>query len=421
MHASLILVASLSSTYFFTRKRHFDFYTVAFASAIVYFLPGIFGYVIYQPSGIRVPILGETQAVMGTVLLSLLAGALWLDGHFAARPPAVRHRSRHPLDRSRGVAIARIGLAFGMIGFALTAITAGHSLFDPNKSEMVSSLSRWHTLWVNGAIVGLALGDHERLRLTRLTSLGLLLFDVFIGFRSSFAFGMISLLVLRATSFRQDRLINKRWLIAGTLAAGLFLAGYKGVGSAIKHGEWGLVVERIASFDFILESVGASEPFTVQATLNEVIRTGFSTDFSSFQHVLYQFILFAPELGAEARSFNDEFQPVLFGDVTFGLGSNIWAQMFSSGGWLLLIIFAAAYSFSLGAASRLFLRLPKWAQGGLAVLMAPWCFYIHRNDLAYQISLEKRLALVLAGAFVLHQTGRLLLRVASRRTSLPAS
>lgn len=267
---------------------------------------------------------------------------------------------------------------------------------------MVESLGRNHILWANGAIVGLVFSDHTNKRLLRLVCGLLLLVDAFIGFSSSLAIAIIALLMLRSMHSGRSRLIGRYGVIFSVLICAVFLFAYKGIYSAIKAGEWTLVFDRLTSASYYLDSIAESEPFTIQAMLNEVIRRDFSTGFDSLISATYQLVIFAPELGARTVAFNDEFQKALFGDVGFGLGLNIWAQMFAIGGWLMVLAFGAAFSGSLAIAINWALRSSDTMRATIVVLMSPWCFYIHRNDLSYQISLEKRLLLVLACSYILH-------------------
>src|SRR5690606_41059085 len=68
-------------------------------------------------------------------------------------------------------------------------------------------------------------------------------------------------------------------------------------------------------------------------TLNEVVLRGFRTEFDHVSAVVYQLLFFSDKLGLTASSFNDYFQGALFPGVDYGMASNIWAQMWSAGGW----------------------------------------------------------------------------------------
>ena len=45
LQVTFYVVAAMGSAYFLIRRRTFDFFTIGFASSLVYFLPGFFGFV----------------------------------------------------------------------------------------------------------------------------------------------------------------------------------------------------------------------------------------------------------------------------------------------------------------------------------------------------------------------------------------
>jgi hypothetical protein len=125
---------------------------------------------------------------------------------------------------------------------------------------------------------------------------------------------------------------------------------------------------------------------------------------------LYLLVPFATDFGVDVQGFNALFQPVLFSTVTdYGLGSNIWAEMLASGGWLMLVTFLCVYCAIIVAGDALIRRLPVHLSVITLTILAYWCFYIHRNDLVYEITLMRRTALVslaiLAVAYLLRLAG----------------
>ena len=68
--------------------------------------------------------------------------------------------------------------------------------------------------------------------------------------------------------------------------------------------------------------------------------------------IVSQATFFGNELGIQVHEFNDLFQPVLFGDVEFGLAGNVWAEMFAAGDWPLLGCFLLAFVLVLRLLSR---------------------------------------------------------------------
>ncbi len=88
------------------------------------------------------------------------------------------------------------------------------------------------------------------------------------------------------------------------------------------------------------------------------------------------------------------------------MANNIWAEMLSSGGWPLLGLFITIFVVMLMLGSYVIRSRDPILAAGAAVTFSYWAFYIHRNDLLYQVNLEKRTLLVWAACVVLSQIFR---------------
>jgi hypothetical protein len=106
-------------------------------------------------------------------------------------------------------------------------------------------------------------------------------------------------------------------------------------------------------------------------------------------------------LGAEVLSFNDLFQPTLFPDVTYGMASNIWAEMWSSGGWPLLLLFLISYVGMMKPFSILVNKGTIITRSTIAVIASYWSFYFHRNEIVYEFALIKRVLLVMIPSLII--------------------
>lgn len=392
MQMVFTIVATLGLLYFLFGKRRFDFFSVAFFSACVYFLPGFFGYALAPPTSLMpvrqpVELIDEAYWVMVAVLLAVLFGAICFD-------LIVRERKTKITLRGSQSAVV-VATVMALVGFVLTVATTGSALLLADKHTMMVELNRWHIVWVMGASLGAVLSFVQSRWGLFSVCMALLLFDIYIGFRSSFAITLIAIFTLWISSKGSQRFVIENWRIGilGLLGA-LFIFIYKFLYIAIKRGDWGLVVDRLGNPLFYLTTIIRSEPFTTQVILNEVIRENFRVGTEHFTGLMYQFLLFAPALGAETTSFNDLFQPTLFPGTFAGMANNIWAEIWSSGGWPLLILFVVIFVTLLFLGSYLLQFCDPALRGGVALLLSYWAFYIHRNDILYQINLEKRIFLV---------------------------
>lgn len=387
-----LLISFVGFGYFLLAKRRFDFLTLGFFCACAYFMPGFFGYVRYPPNGFEVALEEGAFGAMSLVLAGITMAAAILD--------STRNNFSGKSRLLSGLSVRRMAqalLVLSGIGFCLTVATTGAVLLETDKALMLKELNRWHIIWTTASVASVVFADAAGARTLRLFSLAFLAGNLYIGFRSPLAFGALSVLMLRATSEGPRRIIKARpvLLLSGLLLTA-FLFAYKGIFVAVKDSNWSLVLERASDIDYYLTSLTASEPFGTQAILNEVVRTRFEASFSSLAGALLQVLAFAPELGAEIISFNDQFQPVLFPQANYGMAGNIWAQMLATGGWFLLLAFVAFYSTTLTLASAFMERFDPALRSAAAVFLAPWCLFIHRNDLIYQLSLQKRYGVILA-------------------------
>jgi hypothetical protein len=394
MQLIFIVIATTGLLYFLFSKRLFDFYSIAFLSACVYFLPGFLGYTLMPTKTsmeLPVDLESETYMVMIAVLVLILCGGVFFD--FCPRKEAISLRLRG----TGNSAMWAVGIA--LIGYVLLLGTAGEIiLFDDKSTMMMEAVNRWYVVGSTAAPLGAALSFVYRKRFLFYASMCLLFFDVYIGFRTSFAVAMIAIFTLWLGRHGPHRFAIRNWKIglAGLMVA-FFLFLYKQLFAVVKLGLWDILVERLQDSDLYITAIGMSEPFTTQVILNEIIVQRFEVGISHLKESLYQFALFSPELGLKPVSFNDLFQPTLFGtDVEYGMANNIWAEMWSSGGWPLLLAFIAMFVLILGIGSYLTRAMSPTFAAGAAVCSSYWAFYIHRNDLAYQINLEKRVILVWA-------------------------
>lgn len=385
--ALFFAIVALGALYFAFRKRRFDFYSVAFLSSTVYFMPGFIGFAVSPPTRVMLPIplrlLPETYAVMIAVLFTVLLTAMVFDAFFADAAP------RGVLPGASHAVVSVTVLA--MVACAMTVLTVGAELLNPNKHQMQASMNRWYIFWFQATGLGATLAFVQRRRLILTICLLLLAGLVFVGSRHTLAIVIIASFTLVLTRRGRQRVAIRSWkyAIPASLAA-FFLFAYKGLYRMIKAGDFSGVIARVTDPAYYIFMFADSEPFAIQANLNEVIRTNFLVGLSHFESVINQFVVFASSMGGEVVSFNDRFQPVLFPGVQGGMAANIWAEMWSAGGWPLLCTFLLLYAIALGFGSYL-LRSPDVVVRGIAApLFTYWAFYIHRNEIQSQISFSKQ-------------------------------
>jgi len=390
MQALFTAVAGFGGLYFLVKNRQFDYFALAYFSALVYFLPGFFGSTSYHIGGVWSDTLIHPEAywIMIFVLLSIWLSA-WITSY---TPKALEVKIALPTESGVSVLL----LISTVIGFVALLATSGSVVFQPEKEVVMESLGRWHILFYTAATIGLPVAFHKRQYFLAGLFLAFLGFDLFLGFRSALAISIISVVVIMLCKKGRQRLIFFNWkIILALLVFGVFMFGYKMFAFAVKAGLWDVVWSQLEDANTYLFIITHSEPFAVQQTLNEVITNRFYTTADHIYSSLYQMLLFAPELGANNITFNSLFQPALFPDVEYGLAANIWAQMWSAGGWPLVAFFALIFNIVLAIGNATLRARSIVLKAGLAPVFCYWAFYIHRNELGYALNLEKRLLLML--------------------------
>lgn len=374
---------------FAIRPRRFDLYTVAFASSLLYFLPGFFGYVRYPSRlGIEldVALSDATYGVFCLVLLGIILGGLLFE-LIPYRPP--------PLSISGTQYASTAAFLCAVLGVGAAVLTSGSALFDSDKDVVLAQLNRWYLLGSASIVLLAAFAFVRRQRTYLAVALCGILFDLYVGFRDAAAFTAISLLTLHLATTHRHRLLWERWRawIPAVLLIP-FLLLYKALAYLLKSGEFGVALTALGDSDLYLGAIDHSEPFAIQTILNEVLDKHFHVDPRHLMDAINGLLVFSGDVGLDSRSFNDMFQPALFPYVDYGMANNIWAEMYASGGIPLLLVFIVFFSLVLACGSWLLRSDQPELRAATAVLGVEWAFYIHRNDLTYQFTIEKRTALV---------------------------
>ncbi|WP_139223984.1 hypothetical protein [Lentibacillus halodurans] len=375
-------------------KRSFDFFSVAYISACIYFLPGFFDYTLtprtYNTSlRYQVDIHNEVYLIMIILLSTIWIGAFFFDR-------SLRNKARNRIYKIEGSQYsAVIATVIAVLGFFLTLSTTGGALFSPDKHAMMEEINRFYKVWYVGASVGSVLSFTQKKWKLFVICIFLIGFDVFIGQRESLATVMISIITITLFSKGKVRLLLKHWKVSLIgLFCGTFVFVYKYLYKAIKRFDLEYVMDSLTSWDFYVRTISESEPFTTQHILNEVVRQDFTVEMSHLADVIYQFIIFSSQLGAETTTFNDLFQPALFPDARAGMAHNFWAQMWSSGGWLLLITSLLIFILIISIGSYFIYIADPTLKAGLTLFMAYLSFYIHRTDLMWFTTVSKRVILL---------------------------
>ena len=424
------LVTALSVTLFFLWRKRLDPLAIALGSSLVYFAPGLLGTMQFSyDNGDRwytEPIAAATFGAMGIVLVALAAGAAVVDLVPQRRAYAASFQSKVP-----GVLLAIIIVA--------TAVSIQHTgvyFLCLDKSIVLEKIDQWYSYASLATPLCIAAAYVLRQRVLVLIGCLFLMADVYAGFRTSVAVSLLAIMMLSG-----ERLL-RGWKTAALLAMTVLLAGsavfvtkyliipFKY--STASYCEARLALDRAAGTSTVqvnkvpttpgLTTMGylgkmsenyskgfdlsriiiQSEPFVIQTTLNEVVRTNFRTDaWYLVGQLLSGLPLGASLFGIDSSSvatFNSRVQPVLFPGVSFGMANSPWAQAYAAGGLSMVAVFALVYTALLGGLTVLFRRTEGALKAGVAVIGVWVGFYFHRNDVFIEVVYLKHVVYIFAAS-----------------------
>lgn len=376
---SIILLVSVVTglSYFLFKRRTFDFYVVSYVSSVIYFIPSLVGYVSYSEYSYVVVESIRSEVVWAHVLILwvlLLAAVLYDRGSSSKydHPSVVGavDRRLHDFEISVYIVALVVGLLF--------VLGEWDSIVSPGKP----SYGSLHSFFAVAVPIGFSCATYFKRKGISVFFAALLFVDVYAGNREAFVFALGGALVLYLSTVGPIRLSKKiSILLIGFLSLALLL-GYKGVYQALKAGNMDLVYSRIFGFEYWAGLVGRSEPFVIQAIFNYAIDfpAAYRGDF--LVNIPFYFLPLANLVGFSAKTPTHFLRNDVFGDVGYGIASNIWAEVFVVAGWSGLIVAALVYALIPLVLNYFVLEGRKVDVRILfAVVGMVMCFFIHRTGL----------------------------------------
>jgi hypothetical protein len=446
MYPAYIVLLLTGASYLLVRPREFDLFLVMFGGCAFYFLPLHVGFVpdwnVENPFTREIPLPLDSYVIAFVVTATTLVAAIVYDYFLFSRL-----RIREAADRS----LADWYLCLAIVGL-IGAISSGR-IIDLNKTLVITQIGYWFVLFEFAA--GLAWIDayrHQR-NLQLWIASGLLAVDLAIGFRMMAVMVFFAYLIIKFG--RYGRIRQSRNLASAGFAALVMFAAMVSINTfrnyALQHAGVSYselpspasrepsakqpttpqratqpIAVRTSGYspeaikNSLLFGLKGMEPFVTQAILSATITRKFEC--SGRLRTLLFAIPLAGQLFGVPPTFEEEFKPVLFPRQWAGMAGNVWAENFCGFGYVGVIAAAMAIAGSLLLMQCLLVaRLNTSLAPALLLSGVLLAFYVHRNDMFFELLLIRRALLVYAMAWIMWLGWQLFAFAVSNKSALKSS
>jgi hypothetical protein len=347
---------------------------------MIYFFPGLFGWVGIDSMGLRNDISAATYISMSFIIFSLTITAFFwgrLDKH------------NHTLPKGEYKNEFKVILALGILVGAAFILLEIDEILTPGKP----SYSRVYSFFLPMVIVGMIYSIASARYLGIAVFLPLIVLDVFAGNRESMVFSVLgSFIILGQTSDRIRLALKHYRALLSSVAVSYGLLIYKGLYVAMAAGRYDIISDRLLSGDFYTESAMRLESFITLDLLNSVVTSNISYSENWFLATLIILIpmgdIFFP---INTQSISSVISEQFYSWTDFGVAGNIWADSHAAGGWLLFFFFSLIYSLMPIVLNIAIARSRStFISSSICVIGVVVMFFSHRAGLFYTITLLSR-------------------------------
>lgn len=423
--AAFVAISIFDLLYFLLVKRRFDFLTIAFVGGVFYFSPLFVGYVIQ--SGPYDPAIPEQVYWIGTgYLLTILVGALIADRFDQEMRPG--DTKPHPMSWWYvGIAVA------GLVG---ELVRSHGALINPDKLVVLNEISYLFATFEIASGLALLSAIIERRLYAGLIAGLLIVIDVMIGFRF---YAVLTALAIPVAVFLHEprpRFIPEKILTgvgAAVFVVVILMAHTARLALFNTFGHYQITAMQQMRSDTIqysqaMETAQAqassrpaqsapppiefhvpawakapvrmfmnSEQFLTQGVLVETVHQQYACTASNILKSLY--LVLPPGFGRllpnpYPPTFYDEYQPVLYPGLNYGLGGNVWAEMLCRFGYFGDAAFAVILITLLIVLNYAIRLAPEYAVAPLTLGGVVLAFYFNRNDVNYELVMLRQITFV---------------------------
>ena len=433
------LATALAFGFFFFTTRRFDLLTIAYIGALFYFSPLFWGSVLQSSADLDSTVPSAVYLIaIGYVIALVLAGV------FSDTPDP------KPTQRTARL-LAGWYLIIAALGLAGALATSKGAIFNADKVEALKQVGYCYVLFEIAASLTCISAVIERRWWVSAAGASFLATDLLVGFRVFTVLTALSVALVMLMRDGRIKLITKAPTY-GAAAAVLVVAmlfvhtarfaiydhiaitengprtldtrkmrsdilqfdktstqsntpdkepeGAAPLSTIVSNAESAVRRWMQTPFDLLKRS----EPSIIQATLAGIVQRNVSCNAWNIFKSLY--LLIPPGFTALVpnpfpSTFYDEYKPMLYPNIDYGTGGNIWAEMLCRFGYAGVAIFGVLLVSTLIGLFRLLGTAPRVTAAPLAFGGIVIAFYIGRNDLHFTLVMLRQIAIVFGVAYLL--------------------
>lgn len=396
MEKIVFYILILYSLYIFTKKRKcFDFLSLMFFSTLFYFLPMLFGFVTMKEDNLLKYIYIDNKVyIIPIIIFSCIIIVTKLYDEIL-KNKIKEKKIFNLMDKEFPI--------FCLIIFCIISIlfyvTQGHLMVG--KVRDVSQMVGIYKIWSNMILILGGVSIISNYKLGIYISLCGSAFDLYLGDRTIFVILIISLISYILIKKCNKSLICYKKILIIMLIIGIPLIAYKKIIGPIQRGDLNEFMSRVTKIETYTDSLVSIEPFTTQCILNSVVSEQYKVEENTLKSIK-NLLPFSKK--NKYKSFNEQVQKDLFPDIKYGMGSNIWAEIYSNLSITNVYISCLVYV-CIGLGATILYRICNNDILKVAILLnfSFFIFYIHRNSITYQINLNLRVIYLYIGVFLLYE------------------
>lgn len=397
MNYIYLVLSLLMIGYLLLKKRKLDFITLAGFSTLFYCYPAFTGMILVD--GEYLDIIPEVYACLLIHISVLIIFAILYDIYDnRKREPA--EFSWMPLKNkiiSKRDAIVMYMIA--LLGMVLMIYTMIHYKDIPlnQKNVLLSNSNRLieYYKYISLFLFGYAFVFHDRkLILLKCLSLIMIGYTFLLGHRSFIVIGLIVIVLNHFVNITHGKrivlakLLAKKKLITLAILIGMiFFLFVKNVYAAFMGGNYALVIKRLTSGEYYINSLLSSEANSILRNLQYACTTDFNYGIGDYFCGLLKLIpglggMIFSAVGAVSfeQALNVQYNEAL--SEGFGMGSTFLGEAYAAGSYIFLAILVVGLLWGGTALFRLSKKIRHtvwycWIQ----FLLAYFAFYIFRNSL----------------------------------------